>query len=111
MQSMRNKVQLIGRLGMDPEVKTLESGKKMARVNIATTESYRDQKGNKIEDTQWHQVVCWGGLAEIAEKYLKKGREVAIDGKLVHRSYENGNGETKYITEVVANDLLMLGGK
>jgi len=109
MKSLRNSVQLIGRLGKDPEVKMFTKSKKAA-FTLATTDSYKNQKGEKIEDTQWHNVVIWGKLAGIAEKYLKKGQEVAIEGKLIHRAYES-NGEKKYITEINVNDMVMLGGK
>lgn len=110
MKSLRNSVQLIGRLGKDPEVKTF--GEKMkASFSIATSDSYKNQKGEKVQDTQWHNVVIWGKLAGIAEKYLKKGNEVAIEGKLVHRVYETSAGEKRYITEINVNDLVMLGGK
>ena len=111
MKTLRNSVQLIGRLGKDPEVRTFENGKKVANFSIATTDSYKNQKGEKIEDTQWHNLVIWGKLAEIASKYLKKGNEIAIEGKLVHRSYETANGEKRYITEINVNDMVMLGGK
>jgi single-strand DNA-binding protein len=110
MKSLRNSVQLIGRLGKDPEVKTF--GEKMkASFSIATSDSYKNQKGEKIQDTQWHNVVIWGKLAGVAEKYLKKGNEVAVEGKLVHRVYETQAGEKRYITEINVNDLVMLGGK
>ncbi len=110
MKSLRNSVQLIGNIGKDPEVKSFEKSKK-ASFSIATNESYKNQKGEKIEETQWHNVVVWGKLADIVEKYLKKGNEVAIEGKLVHRSYETATGEKRYITEINVNDLVMLGGK
>ncbi|HNP94678.1 MAG TPA: single-stranded DNA-binding protein [Cyclobacteriaceae bacterium] len=110
MKSLRNSVQLIGRLGKDPEVKEFGKSKK-ATFSIATTDSYKNQKGDKVEDTQWHNVVIWGKLAGIAEKYLKKGAEVAVEGKLVHRSYESSKGETKYITEINVNDLVLLGAR
>ena len=110
MKSLRNSVQLIGRLGKDPEVKEFGE-KKKATFSIATSDSYKNQKGEKIEDTQWHNVVIWGKLAGIAEKYLKKGAEVAIEGKLVHRTYETDKGERKFFTEVSVNDFVMLGGK
>ncbi|HEU5290098.1 MAG TPA: single-stranded DNA-binding protein [Cyclobacteriaceae bacterium] len=110
MKSLRNSVQLIGRLGKDPEVKTF-SGKKKASFSIATSDSYKNQKGEKVEDTQWHNIVIWGKLAEVAEKYLKKGQEVVVEGRLVHRDYEGDNGEKRYITEINVNDLVMLGGK
>jgi len=109
MKSLRNSVQLIGRLGKDPEVKTFNSSKK-ASFSIATSDSYKNQKGEKVEDTQWHNIVMWGKLAGIAEKYLKKGKEIAIEGKLIHRVYES-NGEKKYMTEINVNDMVMLGGK
>ena len=111
MKNLRNSVQLIGNLGMDPEVKTLESGKTVARLSLATSERYKDQKGEKVENTTWHTLVAWGKTAEIAEKFLKKGSEVAIEGKLSNRSYETKEGEKKYISEVVVNEILMLGGK
>jgi len=109
MKSLRNSVQLIGRLGKDPEVKTY-GDKKKASFSIATTDSYKNQKGEKVEDTQWHNIVIWGSLATVAEKYLKKGQEVCVEGKLVHRNYE-ADGEKKYFTEINVNDLLMLGAK
>lgn len=111
MKSLRNSVQLIGRLGKDPEVKDLTSGKMMATFSLATSDSYRNANGEKVEDTQWHNIVAWGKKAEIASEYLSKGDEVAIEGKLIHRSYENGNGEKRYVTEINVNELLMLGGK
>jgi single-strand DNA-binding protein len=110
MKSLRNSVQLIGRLGKDPEVKEFSKSKK-ASFTIATTDTYKNQKGEKVEDTQWHNIVIWGKLANIAEKYLKKGQEVALEGKLIHRAYETTNGEKRYITEINVNDLVMLGGK
>ena len=110
MKSLRNSVQLIGRLGKDPEVKTFNEGKKKASFSLATSDTYKNQKGEKIEDTQWHNVVIWGKLAGIAEKYLKKGNEVAVEGKLVHRVYE-ANGEKRFMTEINVNDLVLLGGK
>jgi single-strand DNA-binding protein len=109
MKSLRNSVQLIGRLGKDPDVKDFNE-KKKASFSIATTDSYKNQKGEKVEDTQWHNVVIWGKLAGVAEKYLKKGNEVAIEGKLIHRVYET-NGEKRFVTEINVNDILMLGGK
>jgi len=110
MKSLRNSVQLIGRLGKDPEVKVFGS-KKKAAFSIATTDNYKNAKGEKVEDTQWHNLVIWGKLADVAGKYLKKGSEVAIEGKLVHRAFETDKGEKRYITEINVNDLLMLGSK
>jgi single-strand DNA-binding protein len=111
MYALKNKVQLIGNLGNAPEVKTLESGKKMARFNVATNEVYRNVKGEKVTETQWHNLVAWGKVAEIVEKYLTKGKEVAIEGKLINRSYNDKEGNKKYITEIQVNELLMLGAK
>ena len=109
MKSLRNKVQLIGNLGNDPEIINLESGKTMAKFSLATNNSYKNAKGEKITDTQWHNIVVWGQLAKIVENYLNKGKEVAIEGKLTSRSYDTKEGEKRYITEVICNDLLMLG--
>lgn len=110
MKNLRNRVQLIGRLGMDPEVKTFNGGKKMARFSIATTDTYKNTEGKRVTETQWHQVVIWGdALTGVVEKYLKKGKEVAVEGKLVHRAYDDKDGNKKYITEVVVSDFLMLG--
>ncbi len=111
MNNLRNKVQLIGHLGMSPEVKTLESGKKLAKFSVATNETYKNAKGEKITDTQWHQVVAWNKTAELAEMYLEKGKEIALEGKLTTRSYEDANGAKKYITEIVCHELLLLGAK
>ncbi len=111
MSTLRNKVQLIGNLGNNPEIITLDSGKKLAKISIATNETYKNAQGEKVTDTQWHNVVAWNKTAEIIEKYLEKGNEVAIEGKLTSRSYEDKDGTKKYITEIVCNELLMLGGK
>lgn len=109
MNALKNKVQLIGNLGQDPEVVTLENGSKLAKFSIATSDSYKNAQGEKVEDTQWHNIVAWGKLADIVENYLNKGKQVAIEGKLSHRSYETKEGEKRYITEVRCNELLMLG--
>ena len=109
MNTLRNRVQLIGNLGNDPEIKELESGKKMARFAIATNDVYRNADGEKVTATQWHNIIAWNGNASIAENYLKKGREVAIEGRLAHRSYDDKDGNTKYITEVIVNQILLLG--
>ena len=111
MYALKNKVQLIGNLGNAPEVKTTESGKKLARFSVATNENYRNAQGEKITETTWHNLVAWGKVADIAEKYLNKGSEVAIEGKLINRSYTDKDGNKKYITEVQVNELLMLGSK
>ena len=109
MNALRNKVQLIGNLGNDPEIVNLDGGAKLAKFSIATNETYKNAKGEKVTDTQWHNVVAWGKTAEIVENYLTKGNEVAVEGKLTHRSYENKEGEKGYITEIRCNELLMLG--
>ena len=110
MFAIKNKVQLIGNLGQTPEVRTTENGKKLARFSIATNDTYRNSNGERVRETLWHTVIAWGKLAEIAEKYLTKGREVAVAGKLVHREYIDKNGIKRLITEIVLNELVMLGG-
>ncbi len=109
MNAMKNKVQLIGHVGNDPEVKNLEGGKKLANITIATNDYYYKENGDKVESTEWHRVTAWGKTAEIIEKYVVKGKEIAIEGKLTHRSYDDKNGEKRYITEVVVSDILLLG--
>lgn len=109
MNAIKNRVQLIGNVGNDPEIKNLDGGKKLANLTIATNDSYTNDKGEKVEQTEWHRVVAWGKTAEIIEKYVTKGKQVAIEGKLSHRSFEDKNGEKRYITEVVVSELLMLG--
>jgi single-strand DNA-binding protein len=109
MKTLRNRVQLIGNLGNDPEIISLDSGRKLAKFSIATNESYKNQEGERVTDTQWHNVVAWGKTAEIIETYVTKGKEVAIEGKLSHRSYDDTNGNKRYATEVVCTELLMLG--
>ncbi len=111
MNALKNKVQLIGNLGATPEIKVFNEGKKMARFNVATSENYRNAEGEKVTETQWHNLVAWGKVAEIAEKYLTKGKEVVVQGKLITRSYNDKNGNKKWITEVEVNELLMMGGK
>lgn len=111
MSTLRNKVQLIGNPGADPEVKTLENGNKLVKFSMATNENYKNAKGEKITETQWHNIVVWGKTAEIAEKFVRKGKEIAIEGKLNNRTYEDAEGNKKYFTEVVANELVLLGGK
>lgn len=109
MSTLRNKVQLIGNLGNDPEIINLESGKLLAKFSIATNETYKNASGEKVTDTQWHNIVAWGKTATIVENYLIKGKEVAIEGKLTTRSYDTSEGEKRYITEIVCNELVMLG--
>lgn len=109
--TMTNKVQLIGHLGADPEMKTMEGGRKLAKINIATNETYTNSKGEKITETQWHNVIAWGKTAEIAEKIFTKGMQVLIDGKLVNRSFTDKDGNKKYVTEVQANEVLAFSKK
>lgn len=110
MSTLKNKVQLIGRLGNNPEVRNFESGKTMATFSMATNEVYYNNKGEKVEDTQWHNIVVWGKKVSVVETYLKKGSEVAIEGKLINRKYEK-EGETRYVTEISLNELLMMDKK
>ena len=110
MTTLKNNVQLIGRLGDNPQVRSFESGKKMASFSMATNETYYNNKGEKVEDTQWHNIVAWGKKADIIEGYLKKGSEIAVQGKLINRKYER-DGVTKYITEISLNELLMMDKK
>ena len=109
MGSIKNHVQLIGNVGQEPTVTNLESGKKVARFSIATNENYKDNKGEKQTDTNWHTVVAWGKTAEIVEKYVAKGKEVGIVGKLKTRTYTMDDGNQRYVTEVEANEILLLG--
>ncbi len=108
MNHLRNRVNLIGNLGADPEIKDLESGKKMARLSLATSETFKNTEGEQVTNTQWHQLVAWGPRATFAEKYLKKGYEIAVEGKLNHRNYDDEDGNKKYFTEIVVHDILML---
>ena len=108
MNALRNKVQLIGRLGQEPEIVTFADGNKMAKFSLATDDSYKDKTGQKVERTYWHNVVVKNGLVNVVENYVVKGQEIAIEGKLTNRSYEDKDGNTRYITEVLCNELLML---
>ena len=109
MNTLKNKVQLIGNLGKDPEIINLDSGKKLAKFSLATNEYYKDADGQKQTKTDWHNLVAWNKTAEIIENYVTKGKEIAIEGKLTSRSYETKEGEKRYITEVVVSEVLMLG--
>ena len=109
MSSIRNSVRLIGNLGQDPEIRNLEGDKKLAKFSIATKEIYKNDAGEKVTETQWHNLSAWGNTATIAEKYLKKGKEVAIEGKLVTRSYTDKEGIKKYATEILVNEIALLG--
>lgn len=111
MYALRNQVRLIGRIGNQPDIRTTEKGKKWARFSIATNETYRGTKGEKIVQTQWHNLVAWGKTAEIAEKHIQKGREIAVEGKLVNRNYTDKEGNKKYVTEVLVSEVMLLGSK
>ena len=111
MKNLRNQVQLIGHLGADPEVKTLNSGTKVARFSLATSDYYKDKEGNKIEDTQWHKIIAWNGSATFADKFLKKGMELVVSGKLVYGSYDDKEGNKRYTSEIVVSDMLILSKK
>lgn len=110
MSTLKNKVQLIGNVGQEPIVTVLDSGKKVARISLATNEHYKNAKGEKQTQTNWHQLVAWGKTASLIEEYVFSGREIAIDGKLTSRSYETKEGEKRYVTEVVVSEILFLGG-
>ena len=111
MSTLKNHVQLIGNVGQDPQITHLESGKKVARFSLATNEFYKNEKGEKIQNTEWHTIVAWGKTAEIIEKYAGKGKEIGVAGKLKSRSYEDKGGVKRYVTEVEANEILLLGVK
>ncbi|HRN98138.1 MAG TPA: single-stranded DNA-binding protein [Flavobacterium sp.] len=108
MNNIRNRVRLIGNTGGDPEILTLESGKKLAKFSLATNESYVDAKGEKVTETQWHHLTAWGKTAELIEKYVNKGKELAVEGKITYRTYEDKNGDKRHSTEIVVDDLLLL---
>tara|TARA_R110000868_G_scaffold410679_2_gene699714 strand:- start:4529 stop:4903 length:375 start_codon:yes stop_codon:yes gene_type:complete len=111
MASLKNSVKLIGNLGQAPEIINLEDGKKLARFSLATNESYKNAKGEKVTNTDWHNIVAWGKTADIVEQLLTKGSEVAVEGKLSSRSYDDKDGQKRYVTEVIISEFLLLGGK
>ncbi|WP_442794843.1 single-stranded DNA-binding protein [Pelobium manganitolerans] len=111
MNNLRNSVRLIGFLGAAPELKEISKTKKLAKLSLATSDSYRNDKGERVEDTQWHNLVLWDKQADVAVKYLDKGSEIAIEGKLVTRNYSDKDGIKRYYTEILVNELLMLGKK
>ncbi len=108
MKRLKNSVQLIGNLGNDPVVKTLESGKTLASFSLATSQYYNNKAGDKVQDTQWHNVIAWGRKAELVKQHLSKGSEIALEGKLVYRSYQNENGENQYVTEIKLNEMALM---
>ena len=111
MNTLRNQVQLIGNLGNDPEIFQFENGNKKATLSLATNETYINSEKEKVTNTQWHNVVFFGKSVEIVEKYLKKGKEVAISGKLTYRDYTDKDGNKRYITEVIGSEIVLLGNK
>ncbi len=111
MGNLRNRVQLIGNLGMDPEPVIFENNSKLVKFSLATTDVYYDNKGEKREETQWHSIVCWGNTAEIAQKYLKKGSTIAVDGKIIYKNYDDKEGRKRYFTEIVMTEMVMLSKK
>ena len=108
MSSLSNRVTLIGNLGQDPETKSTETGKKVTHFTLATKDGYKNNEGQRITETTWHNIVAWNSLADVADKFLKKGKEVAVEGRIVYRNYEDKQGVTKYITEIVLSDLVLL---
>ena len=111
MNSLKNSVRLVGNLGRDPEVKSFDNNRKLATLSLATNETYKNDKGEKVTETQWHNIVIWGAQAKFAEEMLKKGDEIAIDGKLASRHYIDKDGNKRYVTEVVANEFLKMGAR
>ena len=111
MNNLRNHVQLIGRLGQQPEITVYDSQKTKAKFSIATSDVYKNSKGEKVIETQWHNIVAWGKTAELMGKLLNKGTEVVLQGKLVHRSWEDESGQKRYITEVIVNEFLLVGSQ
>ena len=111
MNSLRNSVRLVGNLGMDPEVKSFDNNRKLAKLSLATNETYKNDKGERVTDTQWHSLVVWGTQAKFAEDFLKKGDEIAVEGKLSSRSYVDKDGNKRFVTEIVVNEFLKLGNK
>ena len=111
MAGSLNKVILIGNLGADPEIKEMADGTKMAKFSIATTETYKNKQGERVSNTDWHNIVLWRGIAQVAEQYLKKGDSVLIEGKIKNRSWEDENGVKKYATDIQGDNMTMLGSK
>jgi single-strand DNA-binding protein len=111
MNTLRNSVRLVGNLGMDPEVKNLDNNRKLARLSLATNESYKNDKGEKVTETQWHNLTLWGVQAKFAEDYLKKGDEIVVEGRIANRNYIDKDGNKRFACEIVVNDFLKLGSK
>ena len=111
MNTLRNSVRLVGNLGMDPEVKSFDNNKKLARLSLATSESYKNDRGEKVTETQWHNLTLWGNLAKFAEDDLKKGDTIAIEGRLKNSNYVDKDGNKRYFCEVVVNEFIKVGGR
>jgi len=111
MNNLRNSVRLIGNLGANPEIKELNSGKKIAKASLATSDKYKDADGNQVTETQWHNLIAWGKTADFFEKFLEKGNEVAVEGKIINRSYADKDGVKKYVSEINVSEILKLGSK
>jgi len=111
MNNLRNSVRLIGNLGANPEIKELNSGKKLAKASLATSDKYKDADGNQVTETQWHNLIAWGKTADFFEKFLEKGNEVAVEGKIINRSYADKDGVKKYVSEINVSEILKLGSK
>lgn len=111
MGTLRNQVQLIGNVGQEPTITNLESGRKVARFSLATNEFYKNDKGEKVQTTKWQTVVAWGKTADLIENYVTTGKELALSGKLKSRSYEDKEGVTRYVTEIEASEILLMGSK
>ena len=107
MSTLRNSVRLIGRVGNNPEIKNLDGGKKVATLTLATNEVYYNDKSEKVETTQWHNIVAWGKTADVIEKFVQKGKEIAVEGKLTYRNYDDKEGNKRYVTEIVLNEIVM----
>jgi single-strand DNA-binding protein len=111
MNSIRNRVQLIGHLGADPEIVEIKEKRKLAKFRMATNEYYKNDEGEKVTETQWHNIIAWGKTAELVEKLFTKGAEVAVEGKLINRNYVDKSGDKKYVTEVQANEIMLIRTK
>lgn len=111
MNNLRNKVQLIGHVGQVPDVKTLTTGQVLAKVSLATSETYKNKTGEKVKETYWHNLIAWGKTATFIQEYVQKGQEIAVEGKLTNRSYEGKDGLKHYVTEVIVNELMLMGTK
>lgn len=104
-----NKAILIGHLGKDPEIRTIDNGRKVAQFTLATTETYKDKNGERVDQTEWHNIVFWGAICDVIEKYLRKGSQIYVEGKIRNRSYEDKEGNKRYISEIIGDKMTMLG--